>query len=109
MQVINAHLFLLLHMLEHNFFTVWMICVTQMFSVAPNGSQNQQNVDGQRHCILVAASNPHPLPTPVYRPQMQNLDQNENNEAQAESRLSDAETVAKSFVQVLIYCSSSFY
>ncbi|KAH9707509.1 Mediator of RNA polymerase II transcription subunit 25 [Citrus sinensis] len=70
-----------------------------MFSVAPNGSQNQQNVDGQRHCILVAASNPHPLPTPVYRPQMQNLDQNENNEAQAESRLSDAETVAKSFVQ----------
>lgn len=40
---------------------------------------------------------------------MQNLDQNENNEAQAESRLSDAETVAKSFVQVLIYCSSSFY
>lgn len=76
-----------------------------MFSVAPNGSQNQQNVDGQRHCILVAASNPHPLPTPVYRPQMQNLDQNENNEAQAESRLSDAETVAKSFVQCSVSLS----
>ncbi|XP_031249670.1 mediator of RNA polymerase II transcription subunit 25 isoform X2 [Pistacia vera] len=69
-----------------------------MFSVA-NGSQNQQNIDGQRHCIVVAASNPHPLPTPVYRPQMQNMEQSENIEIQTESRLSDAETVAKSFAQ----------
>ncbi|KAH7569865.1 hypothetical protein JRO89_XS05G0010000 [Xanthoceras sorbifolium] len=60
---------------------------TQMFSNAPNGSQNQQIVDGQMHCILVAASNPHPLPTPVYRPQMQNLEQSENVVAQTESDL----------------------
>lgn len=80
-----------------------------MFSMVPNGNQNQQNVDGQRHCILVAASNPYPLPTPVYRPQMQNLEQSENIEAQTESRLSDAETVAKSFAQVLVHCSSSLY
>lgn len=76
-----------------------------MFSAASNGSQNQQNVDGQRHCILVAASNPYPLPTPVYRPQMQNMEQSENIETQAESRLSDAETLAKSFAQVLTNCN----
>ena len=75
-----------------------------MFSNSPNGSQNQQNVDGQKHCILVTASNPHPLPTPVYRPQIQNLEQSENIESEAESHLSDAETLAKSFDQVLICC-----
>lgn len=70
-----------------------------MFS-GGSGSQTQQNVPGHRHCILIASSNPHPLPTPVYRPQVQNLEQGENNEAQTQSRLSDAETVAKSFGQV---------
>ncbi|KAI8539198.1 hypothetical protein RHMOL_Rhmol09G0162600 [Rhododendron molle] len=69
-----------------------------MFS-GVSGSQTQQNVAGHRHCILVAASNPYPLPTPVYRPQVQNLEQGENIEAQTQSRLSDAETVAKSFGQ----------
>ena len=72
----------------------------QMIS-SPNGSHAQQNIDG-RHCILVAASNPYPLPTPVYRPQLQNSEQSENIESQAESRLSDAEAVAKSFAQVLV-------
>ncbi|XP_062159533.1 mediator of RNA polymerase II transcription subunit 25 isoform X2 [Alnus glutinosa] len=74
-----------------------------MFPIPPNGNQNQQNLDAQRHCILVAASNPYPLPTPVYRPQVQNLDKSENMEEQTESRSSDAETVAKSFV----HCSVS--
>lgn len=73
----------------------------------PKGNQPQQNVDKQMHCILVAASNPFPLPTPVYRPKMQKLDQSENIESQADSRLSDAETVAKSFPLVLI-CRSAF-
>ncbi|XP_073131430.1 mediator of RNA polymerase II transcription subunit 25 isoform X2 [Henckelia pumila] len=68
-----------------------------MFSY-PSGNQNQ-NMDGQRHCILVAASNPCPLPTPVYRPQPQNLDQNDASEKQPDSHLSDAETLAKSFAQ----------
>ncbi|XVF03439.1 hypothetical protein REPUB_Repub04eG0261600 [Reevesia pubescens] len=76
-----------------------------MFPIAPNGNQTQQNVDGQRHCILVAASNPYPLPTPVYRPQIQNLEQSENMEAQIESRLSDAETLAKSFAQCSVSLS----
>ncbi|KAF2311189.1 hypothetical protein GH714_020000 [Hevea brasiliensis] len=70
-----------------------------MFPYAPNGSQSQQNIDGQRHCVLIAASNPYPLPTPVYRPQIQNLEQSENIDQQTESRLSDSETVAKSFPQ----------
>ncbi|KAL6538935.1 Mediator of RNA polymerase II transcription subunit 25 [Orobanche minor] len=74
-----------------------------MFS-SPNGNQNQ-NVDGQRHCILVAASNPYPLPTAVYRPQPQNLEQIENIETQPDNHLSDAETLAKSFAQRAISLS----
>lgn len=73
-----------------------------MFPYAPNGSQNQHSVDGQKHCILVGASNPYPLPTPVYRPQVQNLEPSENMDTQTESRLSDAETMAKYFPQVFI-------
>lgn len=78
-----------------------------MFPSAQNGSQSQQNVDCQRHCILVSASNPHPLSTPVFRPQMQNLEQSENIDAPTENRLSDAETIAKSFALVL--CNVDFY
>ncbi|KAJ6982231.1 hypothetical protein NC653_025365 [Populus alba x Populus x berolinensis] len=76
-----------------------------MFPIDPNGIQTQSNVDEQRNCILIAASNPHPLPTPVYRPQIQNLEQTENIDAQNESRLSDAETVAKSFPQCSVSLS----
>lgn len=73
-----------------------------MFPIPQNGNPNQQNMDTQRHCILVAASDPYPLPTPVYRPQLQNLEKTENIEEQTESRTSDAETVAKSFAQVIL-------
>lgn len=76
-----------------------------MFSIAQNGSQTHQNVEGQKHCILIAASNPNPLPTPVYQPLLQNLEQRENNEVQTESRLSDAETIAKSFAQCSVSLS----
>ncbi|XP_042964089.1 mediator of RNA polymerase II transcription subunit 25-like isoform X2 [Carya illinoinensis] len=76
-----------------------------MFPIPQNGNLNQQNVDTQRHCILVAASNPYPLPTPVYKPQLQNLEKNENIEEQTESRTSDAETVAKSFAQCSVSLS----
>ena len=71
----------------------------QMIS-SKNGNQTQQNLDSHKHCILVAASNPYPLPTPVYRPR-QNVEQSENTEIQSDGRLSDAETVAKSFAQVV--------
>ncbi|XP_022854372.1 mediator of RNA polymerase II transcription subunit 25 [Olea europaea var. sylvestris] len=74
-----------------------------MFS-ATNGNQTQ-SVDGLRQCILVAASNPYPLPTPVYRPPVQNLDQSDSIEAHAESHLFDAETLAKSFAQSAISLS----
>lgn len=30
-----------------------MMCITQMFSMAPNGSQNQQNVDAQSIAFLL--------------------------------------------------------
>ncbi|CAK9176223.1 unnamed protein product [Ilex paraguariensis] len=75
-----------------------------MMVSSPSGSHAQQNTD-RRHCILVAASNPYPLPTPVYRPQLQNSEQSENIESQADSRLSDAEAVAKSFAQCSVSLS----
>ncbi|XP_075085760.1 mediator of RNA polymerase II transcription subunit 25 [Nicotiana tabacum] len=75
-----------------------------MFS-SPNGNQSQQNMEGKKHCLLISASNPYPLPTPVYRPQMQKLEQNENTETQTDSRLSDAETVAKAFPQCSVSLS----
>nr|XP_011464020.1 PREDICTED: mediator of RNA polymerase II transcription subunit 25-like isoform X1 [Fragaria vesca subsp. vesca] len=76
-----------------------------MFLTIQNGSQNQQNVDFQKHCILVAASDPCPLPTPGYRPQMQNMEQSEISDAQTESCLYDAEAVAKSFAQCFVSLS----
>ncbi|GER28510.1 mediator of RNA polymerase II transcription subunit [Striga asiatica] len=75
-----------------------------MFS-SPNGSQNQ-NVDGQRHCILVAASNPYPLPTALFRPRPQNLESSDSIEIQSDNNhLSDAEGLAKSFAQSAISLS----
>ncbi|KAK4263763.1 hypothetical protein QN277_029137 [Acacia crassicarpa] len=70
-----------------------------------NGNQSQQNVDLQKHCILVAARNPYPLPTPVYVPRLQNLDQGETIESDAGNRLHDAEAVAKAFPQCSVSLS----
>lgn len=71
-----------------------------MFPGTINASDNHQSPEVQKHCILVAASNPYPLPTPVYQPPVSCLEQ-ENTEVQKESFLADAETVAKSFSQVI--------
>ncbi|XP_008791235.2 mediator of RNA polymerase II transcription subunit 25 [Phoenix dactylifera] len=76
-----------------------------MFPFTPNVSQSHQNLEAQKHCILVAASNPYPLPTPVYRPAIQSLEHPENAEAQTEAGLADAETVAKSFGQCCVSLS----
>uniref|UniRef100_A0A7N0T6D0 Mediator of RNA polymerase II transcription subunit 25 n=1 Tax=Kalanchoe fedtschenkoi TaxID=63787 RepID=A0A7N0T6D0_KALFE len=77
-----------------------------MFSpISPSVGQTQQNMDGNKHCILVAASDPYPLPTPVYRPQLASPEKIENTEGPLESRLSDAETVAKSYAQCSISLS----
>lgn len=70
-----------------------------MMFPSANVSQNQHNMGVQRHCFLIAASNPYPLPTPVYRPSLQKVEPSDNNEAQSENRLSDAETIAKLFAQ----------
>nr|KAJ0207549.1 hypothetical protein LSAT_V11C500249680 [Lactuca sativa] len=59
----------------------------------------------QIHCILVAASNPYPLPTVVYQLPMQKIEPTDNNEAQSESCLSDAETIAKAFSQCSVSLS----
>ncbi|XP_054795673.1 mediator of RNA polymerase II transcription subunit 25-like isoform X1 [Prosopis cineraria] len=76
-----------------------------MFPTSQNGRQSQQNVDLQKHCILVAASNPYPLPTPVYVPRLQNLDQGETIESNTGNRLHDAEAVAKAFPQCSVSLS----
>ncbi|CAA7397641.1 unnamed protein product [Spirodela intermedia] len=75
-----------------------------MFSGISNANQSQQNLDTRKHCILLAASNPHPLPTPVYRPLSRSIEQNESAVTQLEACLADAETVAKAFAE----CSISF-
>ncbi|KAI4338729.1 hypothetical protein MLD38_023751 [Melastoma candidum] len=75
-----------------------------MFPVGPTGGQNQPNMEGKKHCLLVAASNPNPLPTPVFRPKAPNSE-NDNSEGQSECRLFDAEAVAKSFAQCSISLS----
>uniref|UniRef100_A0A0E0LZK9 Mediator of RNA polymerase II transcription subunit 25 n=1 Tax=Oryza punctata TaxID=4537 RepID=A0A0E0LZK9_ORYPU len=72
---------------------------------SPSNSQNHQSHEVQKHCILVAASNPYPLPTPVYRPLVQSSDHKENNDGAKESCLADAETVAKSFAQCSVSLS----
>ena len=49
------------------------------------------SLDAQKHCILVAASNPHPLPTPVYCPPITGTEQIEKAEVQSETCLADAD------------------
>ncbi|XP_051144705.1 mediator of RNA polymerase II transcription subunit 25-like isoform X2 [Andrographis paniculata] len=80
-----------------------MQCTFQMFT-SPSGNQNQ-NSEAQRHCILIAGSNPFPLPTPVFRPQPQNMVDGNSTEMQPENHLCDAETLAKSFPQSAISLS----
>ncbi|XP_042461765.1 mediator of RNA polymerase II transcription subunit 25-like isoform X2 [Zingiber officinale] len=76
-----------------------------MLLVSINASDNHQSPEVQKHCVLVAASNPYPLPTPVYRPPISSLEHKENTEVQKESFLADAETVAKSFSQCFVSLS----
>ncbi|CAN7034447.1 unnamed protein product [Brassica rapa subsp. trilocularis] len=71
----------------------------------PPPGQAQPSNDLKRHCILITASNPYSLPTPVYRPKLQNAERNENGDALPESRLSDAETVASYFSRCAVSLS----
>ncbi|ONM21471.1 Mediator of RNA polymerase II transcription subunit 25 [Zea mays] len=71
----------------------------------PNTTQGHQNHEAQKHCILVAASNPYPLPTPVYCLPTQSTDHKENIETSKEPSIADAETVAKSFAQCSVSLS----
>ncbi|KAG2634292.1 hypothetical protein PVAP13_2NG195200 [Panicum virgatum] len=72
---------------------------------SPNTTQSHQNHEAQKHCILVAASNPYPLPTPVYCTPTQSTDHKENTESSKESSMADAEAVAKSFAQCSVSLS----
>ncbi|KAI3699132.1 hypothetical protein L2E82_43194 [Cichorium intybus] len=65
-----------------------------------NGFQNGRL---EKHCILVAASNPYPLPTPVYTPPCYQPPL--YKVMQPGNLLCDAETVAKSFSTSLISLS----
>jgi mediator of RNA polymerase II transcription subunit 25 len=72
---------------------------------SPNTTQSHQNHEAQKHCILVAASNPYPLPTPVYCIPTQSTDHKENTESSKEPSIADAEAVAKSFAQCSVSLS----
>ncbi|CAL5189194.1 unnamed protein product [Lathyrus oleraceus] len=76
-----------------------------MFPPSQSGGPNQQNVDMHMHCILVAASNPYPLQTPVYVPQLQSVEQSESIDSDPGNQLYDAEAVAKAFPQFSISLS----
>ncbi|XP_052726065.1 mediator of RNA polymerase II transcription subunit 25-like isoform X2 [Vigna angularis] len=76
-----------------------------MFPNSQSGGSNQQSVDMHKHCILIAASNPYPLQTPVYVPRPQNLEQSETIDSDSGNRLYDAEAVAKAFPQFSISLS----
>ncbi|MED6125045.1 Mediator of RNA polymerase II transcription subunit 25 [Stylosanthes scabra] len=76
-----------------------------MFPSSQDGAPNQQNVDVQKHCILIAASNPYPLQTPVYVPRLPNIEQSETIDSDAGNRLYDAESVAKAFPQLSVSLS----
>ncbi|KAL2667449.1 hypothetical protein AAZV13_01G069300 [Glycine max] len=76
-----------------------------MLWISQSGAPNQQSVDMHKHCILVAASNPYPLQTPVYVPRPQNLEQSETIDLDSGSHLYDAEAVAKAFPQFSISLS----
>ncbi|XP_066320890.1 mediator of RNA polymerase II transcription subunit 25-like isoform X3 [Miscanthus floridulus] len=72
---------------------------------SPNTTQNNQNNEAQKHCILVAASNPYPSRTPAYNLPIQCTDQKENIESSQGHPVADAETVAKSFAQCSVSLS----
>ncbi|XP_058775395.1 mediator of RNA polymerase II transcription subunit 25 [Vicia villosa] len=76
-----------------------------MFPPSQSGGPNQQNVDMHMHCILVAASNPYPLQTPVYVPQLQSIEKTESIDSDPGNQLYDAEAVAKAFPQFAISLS----
>ncbi|KAI5082202.1 hypothetical protein GOP47_0001945 [Adiantum capillus-veneris] len=69
---------------------------------------SQVAADRQKHCILVAASNPHRLPTPIPRPPVQGLPQPSTSSDPSAAEhwwLADADTVAKAFSQCSVSLS----
>nr|PNR27342.1 hypothetical protein PHYPA_029494 [Physcomitrium patens] len=54
-------------------------------------------VPQHKHCLLIAASNPHPIPTPVMRPPVILLPTGQAELQSDKWWLADAETVAKAF------------
>ncbi|RCV11237.1 hypothetical protein SETIT_2G170200v2 [Setaria italica] len=70
-----------------------------------NTTQNNQNQEAHKHCILVAASNPYPLPTPVYCLPIRSTDHRKNIESSKEPSIADAETFAKLFPQCSVSLS----
>ncbi|KAB1212659.1 Mediator of RNA polymerase II transcription subunit 25 [Morella rubra] len=73
-----------------------------MFPKPPNGDQTQQYLLGERHCILVAASNPYPFPTPVLVPKIKD---DQFCGAEADCCVADAKTVAGMFTQCSVSLS----
>ncbi|MCO5574788.1 hypothetical protein L7F22_028580 [Adiantum nelumboides] len=74
----------------------------------PVANSVSQVTERQKHCILVAASNPHRLPTPIPRPPVQGLPQPSTSSDPSAAEhwwLADADTVAKAFSQCSVSLS----
>ncbi|CAA0818620.1 Mediator of RNA polymerase II transcription subunit 25 [Striga hermonthica] len=67
--------------------------------------EQTQNMEGERHCILIAASNPYPLRTYVYRRPFQDPKKTDFIETWIGNCLSDEEALARSFSQSAISLS----
>jgi mediator of RNA polymerase II transcription subunit 25 len=70
----------------------------------PGSVPVSQVIERQKHCILVAASNPHRLPTPIPRlPGNSPIQPSTNSDPSAIEHwwLADADAVAKAFPQVV--------
>lgn len=75
---------------------IFTLCINQMFPKPANGTEAGQYFLGERHCILVAASNPYPIPSQLELPKIS------DGFCGVETYLSttDAKTVAEMFIQV---------
>ncbi|KAL2635410.1 hypothetical protein R1flu_006889 [Riccia fluitans] len=71
-----------------------------MMCPGPNVPPVPQGIERQKHCILVAASNPHRLPTAVPSPPVTSIVQSQGNATEIQSDhwiLADADTIAQAF------------
>ena len=77
---------------------IFTLCINQMIPKPANGIEAGQYFLGERHCILVAASNPYPIPSQLELPKISDG----FCEVETYSSMTDAKKVAERFIQVAL-------